>query len=373
MKIFLTLLLISSNILITSCKKDATDTIRVGLYASMTGNVATLGQGVRQGIEMKFHETNSAGGVNGKKIVLFVEDDRGNPEEAQSAAAKLISKHQVVAVLGAITSGGSLAGGPICQSNRIPMLTPGATNPKVTQIGDFIFRICWVDSFQGTLMAKFATSVLKVQKAAILFDIGTDYSSGLTQVFADSFEKMGGKIVARESFSTGDNDFSAQLTSIRRHQPDVIFVPAYYTEAGLIVLQARKLGIDSKFIGTDGWESPVLSEIAGSALDGSYYCTHFFAEDPDPAVQQFVANFRKQYDHPPAGPSALGYDAAGILVNALKAVGPDPLKIRDALAGTKNYPGVTGSITIDSNRNAVKPAVVIHYRGNKQEFVQKIF
>lgn len=367
------MLLISSTILTPSCKQDAGDAIRIGLYAAMTGNVATLGQGVRQGIEMKFNEANSAGGVNGKKIVLFVEDDRGNPEEAQSAAAKLISKNRVAAVLGAITSGGSLAGGPICQSNRIPMITPGATNPRVTQIGDYIFRICWVDSFQGKLMAKFATSVLKVQRAAILFDIGTDYSSGLAEVFADSIQKMGAKVEARESFSSGDNDFSAQLTAIKTHQPDAIFVPAYYTEAGLIVLQARKLGIDSKFIGTDGWESPVLSEIAGNALDGSYYCTHFFSEDPDPVVQQFVATFRKQYDHPPAGPSALGYDAAGILVNAIKIAGPDPLKIRDALAKTKNYPGVTGKISIDSNRNAVKPAVVIHYRGNKQEFVQKIF
>jgi branched-chain amino acid transport system substrate-binding protein len=375
MKFLRNILLISSAILlILSCQqKNSPETIGIGLYASITGNVATLGQGVRQGIEMRLKEANAAGGIHGKKITLFVEDDRGNPEEAQSAAAKLISKHRVSAVLGAITSAGSLAGGPICQSNHVPMLTPGATNPKVTQIGDFIFRICWVDSYQGKLMAKFARNVLKAQRVGILYDVGTDYSSGLTEVFEDAIQELGAKVVAKESFSTGDNDFSAQLTVIRSKNPDVIFIPAYYTESGLIVLQARKLGIKSQLIGTDGWESPVMSEIAGNSLDGSYYCSHFFADDPDQRVREFDAKFRKDYGQPPSAPAALGYDAAGILVNALKIAGTDTFKIRDALAKTKNYPGVTGNITIDANRNALKPAVVLQFRGSKPQFVQKIF
>jgi branched-chain amino acid transport system substrate-binding protein len=343
--------------------------ILVGHYGSLTGNTATFGQSAQKGIEMAVDAINQSGGVLGKKMKVLVEDDQGKPEEAQTVATKLINKDRVVALLGEIASSNSLAAAPVAQSNRIPMISPGSTNPKVTQVGDYIFRVCFIDPFQGQVMAKFATNTLKLKNVAVLRDIKSDYSVGLANFFVENFKKMGGAIVTDVSYSQGDKDFTAQLTAIKAKNPDGIFVPGYYTEVGLIALQARKLGITVPLMGGDGWDSSDLWKIGGAALNGCYYSNHYSVDDPNPILQKFVADFKTRYNGTPDAMAALGYDAALILADAIKrANSTKPDSIRDALAQTRAFQGVTGSITLDEHRDAVKPAavleVVVDEKGN---------
>jgi branched-chain amino acid transport system substrate-binding protein len=347
--------------------------ILIGEYGSLTGTTATFGISTRNGIDLAVEEVNGSGGVLGKKIRVIVEDDQGKPEEAQTVVTKLINKDRVIAVLGEVASSRSLAAAPVCQSNRIPMITPSSTNPKVTQIGDFIFRVCFIDPFQGFVMAKFAAESLKIKNVAILRDIKNDYSVGLADVFVENFKKMGGTITADESYSEGDTDFSAQLTSIRSGNPQAIFVPGYYTEVGLVARQARKLGITVPLMGGDGWDSPKLWEIGGEALNDCYYSNHYSVDDPSPSIQKFVADYKARFNQVPDAIAALGYDAARILIHAFQTAGTtDPLKVRDAIAQTKEFQGVTGSITLDQNRNAVKPAVVLRVKNGKLEYVETV-
>lgn len=347
--------------------------ILIGEFGSLTGTTATFGISSRNGIEMAIDEINKAGGVLGKKVRVIVEDDQGRPEEAQTVVTKLVNKDRVVAVLGEVASSRSLAGAPVCQANRIPMITPSSTNPKVTQVGNYIFRVCFIDPFQGFVMAKFASSSLKFTKVGILRDIKNDYSVGLADVFRENFQKMGGTIVADESYSEGDTDFSAQLTSIKSTGPQAIFVPGYYTEAGLIARQARKLGITVPLMGGDGWDSPKLWEIGGEALNDCYLSNHYSVDDPSPKIQQYVAEYQRRYNQTPDALSALAYDAAHILFDAFRRAGStDPAKVRDALAQTSGFSGVTGSITIDKDRNAVKPAVVLRVKNGKLEYVESV-
>ena len=349
----------------TACnKKEDVNEIVIGEYGSMTGATATFGQSSKKGIDMAVDALNQSGGVLGKKIRLVVEDDQGKPEEAQTVVTKLINKDRVVAVLGEIASSNSLAGGPVCQSNSIPMVSPGSTNPKVTEVGNFIFRVCFIDPFQGQVMAKFAANTLKLKNVAILRDIKSDYSVGLANFFTEGFTKMGGSIAADESYSQGDKDFTAQLTSIKAKNPEGIFVPGYYTEVGLIARQARKLGIKVTLLGGDGWDSSKLWEIGGEALNGCYYSNHYSVDDPSPVLQKFVADYKARYgqtsDSIPDAMAALGYDAMLVLADAMKrANSSQPDSVRAALAQTQGFVGVTGTTTLDENRNAVKPAVVL--------------
>jgi branched-chain amino acid transport system substrate-binding protein len=347
--------------------------IVIGGYGSLTGTTATFGQSTQKGIEMAFHEVNQKGGLLGKKLRLVMEDDQGKPEEAQTVVSRLINRDRVVSVIGENASSRSLAAAPVCQQAKVPMISPSSTNPKVTEVGDFIFRVCFIDPFQGKVMAKFAAQTLKITQVAILRDIKNDYSVGLAEVFTQSFEQLGGKIIANESYSEGDSDFSAQLTSLKEKNPEAIFVPGYYTEVGLIARQSRKLGITIPLLGGDGWESPKLWEIGGKALNDCYYSNHYSLEDPSSTVQKFVQTYKKRYQEVPDAVAALSYDAAGILFHAIiKANSVEPQKIRDALATIQNYPGVTGQITIDQKRNALKPAVVLRVKVGKLEFVQSI-
>jgi len=253
------------------------------------------------------------------------------------------------------------------------MITPSSTNPRVTQIGDYIFRVCFIDPFQGLVMAKFATNTLKIKNVAVLRDIKNDYSVGLADVFVENFKKMGGSIVADESYSEGDTDFSAQLTSIKSSNPEAIFVPGYYTEVGLIARQARKLGYTIPLMGGDGWDSPKLWEIGGEALNDCFYSNHYSVDDPSPAIQKFRADYNKRYNQIPDAIAALGYDAAKILINAFQKAGSfEPAKVRDAIAQTKEFSGVTGNISLDENRNAVKPAVVLRVKNGKLEYVETV-
>jgi branched-chain amino acid transport system substrate-binding protein len=349
--------------------------IVVGQYASLTGSEATFGINSSNGVALALEEVNKTGVLGGRKIKIITEDDQSKPGQPSSAVKKLISSDRVMAVIGEIASSRSLEAAPICQEAKIPMVSPGATNARVTEVGDYIFRVCFIDPFQGTVMAKFALDNLKATKVAILTDVRNDYSVGLTQYFKEYFESHGGKVVLERSFSGGgtDRDFRAQLTSIKAAQPDAIFVPGYYTEAGLIAKQARSLGIKVPLLGGDGWDSPKLSEIGGSAIEGSYFSTHFSPKDTNPKVQDFVKKYQEKFKTMPDGMAPLGYDAMMVLAQAINTAGSvEGAKIRDALAAVKDYDGVTGKITIDAKRNATKSAVVLQVNGKENDFVTTV-
>ena len=357
-----------------ACGKGGGGTeILVGEYGSLTGTTATFGQSTHNGITQAFDEINTAGGLLGKKVKVLVEDDRSQPEEATTAVTKLINQSHVVAMLGEVSSSRSLAAAPICQANKVPMVTPSSTNPRVTQVGDYIFRVCFIDPFQAPVMAKFAANTLKIKRVAILTDVRNDYSIGLQTFFRQSFKALGGEIVAEQSYSEGDSDFRAQLTQIKAANPEAIYLPGYYTEAATIARQARELGITVPLMGGDGWDSPKLFEIGGEALDGCYISNHYSVDDPSPAIQKFVADYKARYNASPDALAALGYDAARILADAIKRAGStDGEKVRDALKSVKDFAGVTGKITINGDRNAVKPAVVLKIEKGKFHYVETV-
>ena len=350
----------------------AQDEIKVGVYASLTGGQASFGISQNNAIQLGAEEINQAGGVLGKPLKLIIEDDRSMPGESATIVRKLIANDKVVAILGEFASSRSLEGGPICQENKIPMISPGSTNPRVTEIGDYIFRTCFLDSFQGMVMARFALEK-GYKKAAILTDEKQDYSKGLAQYFREVFTKNGGEIVKEQSYSGGDKDFRAQLTSIKSAKPDVIFLPGYYNEVALIGKQARQFGIKTPMMGGDGWEGDALLKIAGNALDGGYFSTHFSADNQDPQVQNFIQKYKAKYGAVPDCQAALGYDTVKILVQAIQRAGStDSKAIRDAVAATKDFQGVTGKITLDANRNASKPAVVQTVGEGRFKFVENV-
>lgn len=355
-------------------KTGAADTIKVGEFASLTGKEAAFGQSSHKGTLLAVEEINAAGGVLGKKIEFIYEDNRSTPGESATVVKKLITRDHVVAVLGEVASGRSLEAAPICQANKIPQISPSSTNPKVTETGDYIFRVCFIDPFQGTVMAKFAKSRLNAKNVAVLSDVAAPYSLGLAQYFKETFLADGGTVVSEQKFSSGDKDFKAQLTAIKAANPDAIFVPCYYTEAGLIVRQARQLGITVPLFGGDGWEAPELIQIGGEALEGCYYSTHYSPEDKSPAVQEFVSKFKaKNNGEIPDAMAALGYDSAMVLADAIKRAGTtDSVKLRDAIAATKDYAGVTGKTSLDANRNATKPAVILAIKDGKFKYVETI-
>lgn len=349
--------------------------IVVGEYASLTGSEATFGINSSNGVELAKEELNNAGGVLGRSFRIVLEDDQSKPGQPSAAVKKLIASDKAIAVIGEISSSRSLEAAPICQQAKVPMISPGATNPRVTEAGDYIFRVCFIDPFQGTVMAKFALENLKAKKVAILTDVRNDYSVGLTKFFKEYFTAHGGTVVAERSFSGGgtDRDFRAQLTAIKAAQPDAVFVPGYYTEAGLIAKQARSLGLKMPLLGGDGWDSPKLAEIGGSAINGCYFSTHFSAQDKNPKVQDFVKKYQEKFKTMPDGMAPLGYDAMMVLAEAIKTAGStDAAKIRDALANVKGYEGVTGRITIDDKRNANKSAVVLKVNGKQNDYVATI-
>lgn len=366
----------------TGCKQESSApgtgdggaTIKVGEYASLTGKEAAFGQSSHKGTVLAVEEINKAGGVLGKKIELISEDNQSKSGESATIVKKLITRDRVVAVLGEVASGRSLEAAPICQENKIPMISPSSTNPEVTKKGDYIFRVCFIDPFQGKVMAKFAETDLHAKNVAVLSDVAAAYSVGLSQFFKEKFTADGGKIVADQKYSSGDKDFKAQLTAIKAANPEAIFVPGYYTEAGLIVRQARQLGIDVPLFGGDGWEAPELLQIGGDALEGTYYSTHYSPENQDPAIQKFVKDFKqKNNGEVPDAMAALGYDSVMVLVDAIKRAGAtEGARLRDAIAATKDFPCLTGKTTLDAERNATKSAVIITVKGGKFKYVETI-
>ncbi|TMQ73407.1 MAG: ABC transporter substrate-binding protein [Candidatus Eisenbacteria bacterium] len=369
----------------------ASQELVVGEFGSLTGSDATFGQSTKEGVELAMSELTSQkeGKIGGLKVRTVVEDDQGRPEEAATVVQKLINQDRVITLIGEVASSRSLAAGPICQGAGVPMISPSSTNPKVTQVGDYIFRMCFIDPFQGTVMAKFAAENLHLKKVAILKDVKNDYSVGLAKYFTDAFTQLGGSIITEQAYSAGDQDFRAQLTAIKAKSPEAIFLPGYYTEAGLIARQARELGLKQPILGGDGWESAQLLQIGGDAMNGNYYSNHFAVDNPDPRLQGFLQKYRAQFHHDPDAIGGLAYDAANVLFQSLqKLADSDPKtfqglssshagsperkeaekKLRDIIAGTANFPGVTGNITLDQNRNASKPAVVLAIKDGKKVY-----
>ena len=343
------------------------DEILLGEYGSMTGAESTFGVATDKGIKMALVEANEKGGVKGKQLRVIAYDDQGKADEAVTTITKLITQDKVVMVLGEVASSRSIAAGAVAQRYKIPMVSPSSTNPKVTELGDYIFRVCFIDPFQGSVMAKFAVNDLKFKTAAIFRDIKSDYSVGLANFFAEEFKKLGGQIIADVAYSSGDLDFKSQLTNIKDKKPDALFVPGYYTEVGLIARQARELKLKAVLLGGDGWDSEKLTEIGGKAIEGGYFSNHYSPEDQNPVVQNFVKKYKAKFGEVPNGLAAMGYDAALVSIDAMtRAKELTPEAIRDALAQTKDFQGVTGVITINEQRNAVKPAVVLKVTGPQQ-------
>ena len=352
---------------------DSGDTIKIGEFASLTGATASFGTASHNGATMVIDAANAAGGVLGKKIKLITEDDQSKPGEAATAVRKLISRDGVVAIIGEIASSRSLEAAPIAQQNKIPMVSPGSTNPNVTKVGDYIFRVCFIDPFQGTVMAKFTLNSLKKTRVAVLTDVRQDYSVGLAQYYKDYLTKNGGTVISEQSYSSGDQDFKAQLTSIKAANPEVLFVPGYYNEVGLIARQARELGITVPILGGDGWDSPTLTQIGGPALENTFFSNHFSVEDQNPTIQNFVRDYRERFKKDPDGMAALGFDAAKVLLDSMTRAGStEPAKVREALAGTVDFQGVTGKISINPERNATKPAVVLAIKDGGFHYAETI-
>jgi branched-chain amino acid transport system substrate-binding protein len=340
---------------------DAGGEILVGEYGSMTGPQATFGQSTHNGIMIAMDEINAAGGVlGGRKITVRTEDDQSKQEEAASVVTKLISQNNVVAVLGEVASSASIAAAPICQANKVPMISPSSTNPEVTKKGDYIFRMCFLDDYQGGQLAVFAAQRLKVKRVSVLVDVKSDYSTGLAKFFEDKFKSLGGTIVGRASYANGDADFKSQLTAVKAQNPDLLFVPGYYTDIGQIASQARDLGITQPLLGGDGWESPKLIEIGGKALEGCFFSTHYSPTETSPLVRNFVQKYQERHGQTPDALAALGYDAAKLLADAMQRAGTtEGPKVREALAATKGFEAVTGTINMGPGRDPVGKKIVI--------------
>jgi branched-chain amino acid transport system substrate-binding protein len=351
--------------------------IVVGHFGSLTGGTATFGISTDEGIKLAADEINSSGGVLGKQVRVVTADDQSKPEEAVTAVQKLINQDKVVAILGEVASSRSLAAAPIAQRARIPMLSPASTNPKVTRVGDYIFRACFIDPFQGSAMANFAMKDEKGPKAkrfAIFYDNKNDYSRGLREFFTNTVKQNGGQIIVDEAYGEGDRDFRAQLTKIKNANPDAIYCPGYYTEVALICLQARELGINVPLMGGDGWDSEKTFEIGRDAINGCFFTNHYSAEEDRPEVKKFVDSYKAKYNGKmPDAMAILGYDAMRIMADAIKRANSTAgSKVRDALAQTKDFPGASGTITIDKERNAQKPIVVLKIDGGKTHYVTSV-
>jgi branched-chain amino acid transport system substrate-binding protein len=351
--------------------------LKVGLITPLSGDVKTFGESVRNGFEIAVAEINAAGGVAGMKIDYFVMDDRNDPTEAANAAHLLINRHRVEAIVGPVTSKTAIPVSDLAQSYKVPAITPSATNEMVTVADgkrkDYMFRACFIDPFQGSVMARFARETLKARKAAVLFDASNDYSKGVAEVFRNAFRKGGGTIVAFESYGKDDVDFSALLTKVKAAAPDVLFLPDYYNKVGLIARQAREKGVKAAFIGADGWDSPDLVKVAGQAIEGGYFSNHYSPEDTRPEVVAWVKTYQAKHNQVPDVMAALTYDAAYLLAEAVSRAGSnDPGKIRDALASIKDFKGVTGQFAINENGDAIKSAVIIRIKDGKQSFLEVV-
>ena len=357
----------------TPAPPDAQGPILLGQVGSLTGSEATFGVSARNGIALAVKEANAAGGVKGRLLAVRVYDSQGRPEEAAQAATRLITQDKVVLLLGEAASSNSLAMADRAQAAHVPMITPTSTSPAVTQKGDYIFRACFIDPFQGGVMAHFARDTLKLARVAVLQDNKSAFSTGLAEAFRRQFAERGGTVLTTESYAKGDTDFRATLTRLKNSRPEALFVPGYYTDVAIIARQARELGLDVPLLGGDGWESDRLLELGGDALEGSYYVNHYSVDNPDPRLQQFITRYRAAHGELPDSVAALAYDAARMAIDAMERApdlsGP---ALRDALAATRNFPGVGGTLNLDAHRDAVKPAVILKIAHGQKRFVATV-
>ena len=365
--LLLTLLLFSFVGDIFSQEKE---TIRVGVFLDMSGQTASFGNATHNGIKMAVDEINAKGGIDGRKFEIFLEDDQGRPEKAKLVVGKLISEKKVHVIIGEVASSNSLAAAPEAQSAKIPMISPSSTNQKVTEVGDYIFRACFVDPYQGEAMAKFAFYELNARKVAIFGDSFSDYSKGLTKTFTDTFTKLGGKIVATQTYAYLAPDFKAHLKTIRKSKPDVLYLPGYYGEVGIIVKEARELEMKMPLLGGDGWDSPEIWKLGGDALNNSYISNHYAADDSSATVKNFNEKYENTFDSAPDALAALGYDSVYILADALRrAKTTDGKKLRNAIEQTADFYGVTGKIErFNAARNPIKPSVILKLDPQNESF-----
>ena len=364
------------------CKKaDVKPTeqiVNLGGIQPMTGGAATFGASGKNGAAMAAGEFNAAGGamVGGVKTTInyINEDDTGSPEVGTSAAQKLINQDKVIGIIGPLMSKVSLAVAPIAQAAGVPMISHGSTATQVTLVGDYIFRACFIDSFQGTVMANYAYNTLKVKTAAVLYDNGNDYNKGLADVFKASFEKNGGKVVASEAFTDEDKtvDFKAQLTKIKAAKPEFLYLPNYYAAVALQLKQAREMGLNCPAGGGDGWDSPDLVKIGGAAVEGGVFSNHFSKDDPSPKVQAFVTAYTTKYGAAPDALAALAYDAAGLFLDAFKTAGS--IKGSDIKGAMKNttFSGIAGVYKFDANRDPIKAAFILQIKNGQQTYLTTV-
>lgn len=352
----------------------AKDTIKIGLIAPLTGDVKTFGESAKNGFKIACEEY----GVKGKyKIQTFIADDKNDPTEGSNAALKLITQDKIDAIVGPLTSKVAIPVSQIANTNKVPMITGTATNPKVTveegKRKHYVFRACFIDPFQGRVGATFALSQLNAKTAAVLFDVGNDYSKGLAEYFSERFKKGGGKIVVYESYQKDDVDFSALISKIARKKPDIIYLPDYYNKVGLIAKQIRDKGVKAVLMGGDGWDSPELIKIAGDAIVGGYFTNHYSPERKDPVAERFINKYKERHNVVPDALAALHYDATSILLTAIdRARKPERDEIAKALAFTKNFRGVTGKISFDENGDAIKSVVILKIEKDRVKYVTTI-
>lgn len=377
------LLVLVAALLLAGCQEKKSETnvaekseneVLIGAVFAMTGPIASYGQESVNGIRMALDEVNQTP-INGRQLKVLVEDNKGEPVESANAVRKLIDINKVDIIIGSVASSNTLASAPIAQAAKIPLLTPASTNEKVTMTGDYIFRSCFTDNFQGVVMAKFAYETLSKRKAAIIVDNSSDYSKGLQSVFKAEFTRLGGAVIEDNyTYTQKDTDFRSLLRKVKAASPDVVFLPGYYSEVGLILKQAREMGLEMPFLGGDGWDSPKLQELAGpKGIKGNYISSHFSPDDVDPRVQKFVKDYMTRFNEKPGAMAALGYDAILVLADALRRSGSsDSASLQKALASTVGFEGVTGAITIDANRNAQKSAVVLETTATGNIFKQKV-
>ena len=351
--------------------------IKIGLITPLSGDVKTFGESVRNSFLIAVEEANAKGGVAGMKITYVIQDDKNDATEAANVANLLVNQQRVKAIVGSVTSKTSIPVSDIIQSAKIPTISPTATNPKVTVADgkrkDYMFRACFIDPFQGTVMAKFSRETLKGNSAAVLFDASNDYSKGIAEVFRDAFRKQGGKVAAFESYGKDDVDFSALLTKVKASGADVLFLPDYYNKVGLIAKQVQEKGLKVRLVGPDGWDSPDLVKIAGSAIEGGYFSNHYSPDDLRPEVVAWVKKYKEKHGQVPDALGTLAYDATNLLLEAIRKAGSDdPEKIREALASIKDFKAVSGKSTLDRNGDSIKSAAILKIEGGRQKFVMMV-
>ncbi|MFH1143066.1 MAG: ABC transporter substrate-binding protein [Candidatus Eisenbacteria bacterium] len=365
-------------ILAAGCGGESGKFVVIGHIAPLTGDIKTFGESTKNGFLLAVDEANQTGGVQGQQIRTVIVDDKNDPTEAANAASKLINQDRIAFIIGSVSSKCSIPLSEAAQSSGVVMITPTSTNPKVTvredgSRKDFVFRACFTDQFQGAAAAKIALEHLGARRAAILYDVGNDYVKGLAEFFRDAFTKGGGEVGVYESYAKDDVDFSALLTKIKAYEPDLLFIPDYYTKVGLVAKQARQVGITARFLGGDGWDSPEMTKIAGDAIEGGCFTNHYAAQDPRPEVQAWVQKYAARWGGKPDALATLAYDATNLLIEALRR-SPDlaPQTVRDVLAGMQGFRSVSGSITFDADGNPVKDVAVVEYRDGEQQFLMSI-